>query len=514
MACLTEFQCAVYADGELGAREAHETSEHLKTCGTCRTLVATMREESRVLVECFQTNDFIEFELEDETLSAPQAHNLGVVRFAALVLAMSVLLRPVMAVIEEMGLFEDLNWFAITGAYIVPAAVSFVDSILRNASWIALSAIVLLGFVLFSRRSMVTSSILSVLALLTVFSSSSYALDVRRGSQPVTVPPGETIDDTLVVAGDSVTIDGTVTGDLVAFVREVTIRGRVKGNVIAFARRVELEQGTVEGSVIGLAQSVQTRGQVAHNIYAFAQTAEVGREARVDENLTVFAAESDIQGTIGKDAFARVGSVSVAAPARIGGGFTAKVDRADNVRIGPGVMIGGKTDIQTPKVMPSKYSTLSFYVWQIIWLTAAFLTGLVLFWILPGIARGSLDGTRELFTSAGVGFLALVATPIASLLAAITLIGLPLGVIVFLGWIVAAYLAKIVVAGFLGRSLLQNDSTALMLLTGLLPIFVAINLPYIGGLINFFLVVLGLGMLVIRAFRMPQSILTSQALSR
>jgi len=87
----------------------------------------------------------------------------------------------------------------------------------------------------------------------------------------------------------------------------------------------------------------------------------------------------------------------------------------------------------------------------------------------------------------------------------LTLIGLPLALIALACWLIAIYFAKIVVAGFLGRSLLEKNNThtpiALVLLAGLVPIFIAINLPFIGGLVNFLLVVVGLGMLVLWTFR-------------
>ena len=80
MACLSEFTCTVYADGELPANEAREAANHLASCGTCRQSVDALRAESRILVQCFQDTDFIEFELEDETLSAPQAGNQAGIR--------------------------------------------------------------------------------------------------------------------------------------------------------------------------------------------------------------------------------------------------------------------------------------------------------------------------------------------------------------------------------------------------------------------------------------------------
>jgi hypothetical protein len=537
VACLNEFTCAVYADGELPENEAREVAEHLSACGGCRRSVEALRTESRVLVQCFHDTDFIEFELEDETLSAPHATRLSVVRFGLLVLAMSALLRPVISALAELELPEGLDWmnpFNLSGqmnllantlAYVLPASIEFFASILNNASWIAAGAIVSIGVFLLFRKSALKSAILSVLALLTVFSSSSYAFDVRTGNKPVTVPAGETIDDTLVVAADSVIVDGTITGDLIAGGRQVTIRGTVKGNLFAFASQVDIE-GTVEGSIIGFAQTLETRGQVGRNVYAFAQTAAISRDARIGGNAAVFAADTDIEGTVGQDFtsysgrvdgrpsigrnfFARAGSVSLHAPAHIGGTLTAKVNRPENALIESGVTADGRTDIQVVPPAPSRYSTASFYLRQLIWLAAAFITGLTLFWLLPGFARINLDTSTALLLAGGVGFLTLVVTPIAAVVAAVTLVGLPIGLIMLTAWMIAGYLAKILIAGFLGRSLLasHNDAQppgALALLAGLIPVFVAINLPYVGGVINFILIVLGLGAFVITTYQMPR----------
>jgi Putative zinc-finger len=503
--CLTEFECAVYADGELPSKEAREINDHLEICAACRQAVGILRAESRVLVECFQSTDFLEFELEDESLSVPRSEKLNVARFAAFVLAMSVLLRP-LAFLDELELPFSLSWLAMTASYVVPAGFNLIDSILKNANWIALGAILFLMIVVLSRRPALTNSILSVLALLTVFSSSSYAFDVRRSDKPLAVPADETIDDTLVVTAESATIDGTVNGDLIALGRQVTIRGTVKGNVFSLAQRVEVE-GTVEGNVIGAAQSVQVRGHVGRNVYGFGQTVGIARGTTIDQNAMVFGAESDIDGTIGKDVIAGAGSINVGAPAKIGGTFTARVGRNQDVRIAPGATITGATNIQTTPPAPSRYSTASFYVWQTIWLTGALLTGLVLFWLVPGLSRATFDGTAELLASVGIGFLTLVATPIAAVVAGITLIGLPLGMILFVCWLLACYLAKIVVAGFVGRSLLSGSNAqpiALILLVGLALIVIAINIPFVGPLINLFLIMIGLGVIVMKTYRSPR----------
>jgi hypothetical protein len=508
VACLTEFEYAVYADGELPIQESRRMADHLETCASCRKLVAGLRAESRTLVECFQSTDFIEFELEDEALSASQAHNLSALKLTAFVLAMSVLLRPVMAVLEEFGFRQTVNGLSMALIYLVPMGIRIAGSLFNHAGWIALGAILLLALIVFSRRSAVTSSILSLLALLTVFSSSSYGLDIRTNDRPVTVPPGETVDDTLIVGGDSATIEGVVTGDLVAMVSHLTIRGTVKGNVVTCARRVDVE-GTVEGSLFGIARSIETRGRVARNIYALAAESSITPEAKVGENAVLFGPQSGIGGSVGRDAYTWGRSLDVQPTANIRGTLSARVTRAGNVRVAPGSTIGGKTDIRTTESRPNRYATLSFYVWQTIWLAAALVTGLALFWLFPSLSRITLATTQDLLVSAGVGFLTLVGLPAAALLATITLIGLPLGCIGFACWILGLYAAKIVVAGFLGRSFVRDSSgsqppTALLLLAGLLPLFIAINLPYIGVLVNFLVTLLGLGTIAIAAYRLPR----------
>jgi hypothetical protein len=271
---------------------------------------------------------------------------------------------------------------------------------------------------------------------------------------------------------------------------------------------VEVE-GTVEGNVFGIAQSIQTRGRVARNVYTLAAETTITPEAKVGENALLFGTESDIAGTIGKDAYTWGRSVDVQQTAHIGGMLSARVTRSGNVRVAPGSTIVGKTDIRTPQASPSRYATLSFYIWQTIWLAAALVTGMVLFWFFPSLSRISLETTRDLLVSAGAGFLTVVGLPAAALLASITLIGLPLGLIAGACWIFGLYAAKIVVAGFLGRTLVREDSgnrtpTALLLLAGLLPVFVAVNLPYIGVLVNFLLTLLGVGAIAIAAYQMPR----------
>ena len=69
-----------------------------------------------------------------------------------------------------------------------------------------------------------------------------------------------------------------------------------------------------------------------------------------------------------------------------------------------------------------------------------------------------------------------------------------------MAWLTAWYLAKIVIAHLVGRSVLASRSDdpglALALFVGLIIVTVAINLPFLGGVINLLATILGLGLMV------------------
>jgi hypothetical protein len=145
----------------------------------------------------------------------------------------------------------------------------------------------------------------------------------------------------------------------------------------------------------------------------------------------------------------------------------------------------------------NRYATVEFYLWQAARLIGAFLVGLAFLWLVPGCRSVSIGAGVVALKTAGVGLLVMVSAPIMAVLVALTLVGLPLSFIAAAAWLLGLYLAKILVGAVVGRMLLsQSDSLAWTLLAGIAIVIVAVNLPFIGGIINFVLTVVGLGLLV------------------
>ena len=78
--------------------------------------------------------------------------------------------------------------------------------------------------------------------------------------------------------------------------------------------------------------------------------------------------------------------------------------------------------------------------------------------------------------------------------------GIPLGILAVILWLLGLYFAKIVVAQLIGRKLFASahgvPHYAATLLAGLVIVFIAINLPWVGWLIGIAITLLGLGMIV------------------
>jgi len=547
--CLTEFTCSVFIDGELPEQELREVEEHLAACPDCRQMAAGLREESRLLVHYIQEIDLTEPAQAMTAVAAPrQARPADVAKFGALLVGGSALIKlatsspenfvlPSIPVnldwLDPSNLTGRLNLLIGTIVFVAGEGVSRMLNAASDLSVLAMYVLIIAGVVTMVRRSIGKGAMaaligaLGAILLMVAGSSSSYAMDVRHVGEHevVTIPAGQTVDDSLFATGDAVIVDGTINGDLIAFARQVTVHGTVKGNIITGAQNIDID-GVVEGSIIAAAQSIQFNGQVARNVVGISQSVTIGKDANVAGDAAAFGNEAHINGTVarsfygfgladiaghvGRNVVFRGATISVYPSARIGGDFTAYVPDQKVVHVEPGATISGKQTVELPKPGPSRYATLKYYFAELLYVAAAFVTGMILMLVFPGLRRVGFSDVISVLKSGGIGFLILVATPIAACIVAITLIGLPIAIVGFVAWMLGIYLAKIIIAIFVGRTLLasQTDrmtSMALGLLVGLALIFIVINLPFVGGLMHFILVLIGLGALATSVFKSFQA---------
>jgi cytoskeletal protein CcmA (bactofilin family) len=148
-----------------------------------------------------------------------------------------------------------------------------------------------------SHRLLILIALAALLMLLVV---PVHAADTR-GGENVVIGRSEVINDDLYVAGNTVTIDGTINGDLVASASLVTVNGTVNGDVVAAGQAVVIN-GTVSDDVRAAGQAVVlTPGaRVAGDLVVGALSLENQVGSVVQGDLLVGAYQALLAGAIGQ----------------------------------------------------------------------------------------------------------------------------------------------------------------------------------------------------------------------
>ena len=515
----SELTYSIYADGELPEPEKLRVQQHLAQCEVCRRQVAALEAENRMLMEVFRMAEG------SAAASGNIARSLLLTVASALVVAVG--LDRVVLSVERLApdLGGWMNWFSLSWlqSFLFSNAVDLMKEgpAMLNTLVTVLGVLVLGGIAIgvlrhFLGRHTMTVAVLATGLMAVALPQPAGAIETRR-EQTVRVGSNETINESLAATGGTIDIEGTVNGNLIASGDRLVVRGVVKGDLFWAGHSMEIP-GTVEGSLYAWTGAVLVSGHVARSIYAWTGAVEVSPTGHVDNDILAFAGDIRIEGTVGRDVTTMSSSLdasgtvgrnldiatnllTVTSSAHIGGNIRAKVDKKEQVDIEPGATVAGKTDIVITKPT-NHYIEPKFYYWQAIWMAGAFIIGMLLHWLAPTLIGGRLDTGGALLRSAGVGFLAFVAAPVAGIVACITLVGIPVGVLAIGLFLAGLWAAKVFVAAAVGRSLVAGRGGAapsfpLALLAGLVTVFVATNLPYhVGGWLTFLVILVGFGLVV------------------
>lgn len=530
-ACPSEIVCSTYADGELAGTEDRAFTAHLENCPRCQDLVHAFRRERDALFEVMGNAEAFLVETQPAPVSAPSP--IHTLKLLGLVIGLAALMRVGLGWVMGLELPWSIEWLNplnvsgqlsmlfSTGAYFIEyyqnggtTMVTLIGNVGLTVGFIMLLA----SLYLLLRRPAGTLAVLGGLLLLLGYVQPAEAIEIRS-DENISVNAGEIVDDTFVAFGRTVRIDGEVTGDLIVFAQSIEINGAVLGDIYAFGRTIEAD-GRVGGGFGGFGQVIRIGDSIGQSVYGFGQSIRSSRDATIEgdlfafgenisvggsigRNVTVFGSTLTISGEVKRDVTFGGQLATVQSSASIGGNLDVGLPDEENLSVHSAATIAGETIVDFPRPDQEEEEEdgmLSVWniAWTALWLVTAFLSGLLLLWALPALRRVPLDNLNGILTSAGLGFVLVTATPVLAVVLAVTLIGLPAGLVIAAVWALSLYVSKIVVAHFLGNALLrpkQRDvrSMLLPLLAGLVLVLVAVSLPYVGWVINLLLVIIGLG---------------------
>lgn len=352
-----------------------------------------------------------------------------------------------------------------------------------------------------------------ILLLLVIIPLEAEAADISSGDV-LTVEVAEIIDDDLYYFGDTVIINGTVLGDAIIFCREATIDGKVEGSLLVFAETIRIN-GEIVGSARGGANSLIFQGSTERDLMMAANTASIS--GLVGNDLFIGASSANLTGEVGRDIRASINRLTVDGP--VGGDIKAYVNE---LIFGSSAKVGGKVtytseneaDVSSEAIIsgtldrldpPSETITASpgrtawSFVRPILSLLAATLVMTLLF---PVLTSGTaLTIKNKPGKSIGYGALVVFVAPIAALLLLISVVGMPIGFLSMLLYIVLIYLTRIFTGFFLADIVFKRFNKKVHPvwtgLAGVLVLALFIKIPYLGWLIHVAAVLFAAGALII-----------------
>lgn len=335
--------------------------------------------------------------------------------------------------------------------------------------------------------------IVMILSLVTV--TTAQALEYATPDQDTgntTLAQDQTINNNYLTAGNMVTIEGNVEGDLMAFGNQVEINGEVKGNIFSGA------------------SSVIINGKVTRDVFVGAGAVKIAKDAVVEGDLitgagninllgevkgSVYAggANLNISGKVGKDVKASIGTLNLDDDASIAGDLIYTSDKEGKIK--DKAQVAGKTE---RKELPEKAKEGIFAqktIGAVLPLLTALLVGIVLLSLFPKKSTEIAQKiNKEFWKSLGFGFLFLILLPIAILILLVIMIGLPLALILLALYIFAIYITKIFVGLCLGNWLSKGTWSAIWAMSlGVILLTIISLIPYLGPLAGLVIVLVGLG---------------------
>ncbi len=528
---LDEMTCLLYAERQLDRARAQAVSAHTENCAVCRTLLRALDRESRLLTRAMLEEDeplpsrIAEFQ-ERARKSFGWIWGLVFGLAATGVYALyTTVVEPAQLRLEQAGFGGTslLSLLVFQGAF-----WKGWQSVITLLEVLAMLTVAGFGVAVFRRRLRRGSALALVLAGLCAalaLPTTAGAMEFQKTQGTYELLKDETVKNDLLVTCSRARIDGTVEGDLYLFAQSADVSGHIKGDVILFVQSARVT-GQVDGNIRAATNNLTITGTVARNVLSFNEVLNMDSAAKVDGSLTVMGESVGIDGKLGRDLMVFGDHITISGS--VGGGVRVKGNNLSIVSTaevaGPihyegenpaTVASGAKlaTPVEyTKKERKSEYTQGHYYLWRVIWTAAFLLLGMVLILLLPKFAEEAVRAGERVGAPLGLGLLVVPAVPIACLIACITVVGIPLGVLTFGLWFLGLFTAEIVVGAVVGNWILGRAADTWGLIGRMAMGFVLVRIIYtplehihvIGFLVGLGILMWGMGAMSLAVYNRLQ----------
>lgn len=349
------------------------------------------------------------------------------------------------------------------------------------------------------KRLLIVAAVLGSLMLAS--SAQAFELLQPNSAGNARIEAGQSVDDTVITAGQSVDIRGPITKDLFAAGSSVSIDSPIGGNVVAVGATLTVNSAISGGLIVaGGTVKIEKDATVAGDVMVFGGTVEV--LGTITGDLQVFAGAVSLSGTITGDVKVQTDKMTLADTATVGGSLTGTLGTALDDTAASHVT--GTIDVTVGQSSGKPYNTAGAatglgiatgMLTALYSLLSLLVTGLALILLTPKF----LDLFRkrshsEPLTSGLIGLSLLVGGPIVFVLCLVFFITIPLGLlevgILTLVGLLGSVAANLWVGDLIGS---HQWSPLLTLAVGAIIVALVGLIPVVGMLLQFVAWLVGVG---------------------
>lgn len=314
------------------------------------------------------------------------------------------------------------------------------------------------------------------------------------------------VSKTLYLADSSVTIDYPVEGNVFVMAQDLTISGNISGNVFALAQNLKIETtGSINSTLFVCAENVTIDGTVS-DVFSISSNLTINNNARVMQDITAGGSTLKLGGTIGRNANFGFDEIYVSDSAVILGDLSYS-SRAAAISED---IVSGTTSfkpIEEVKIEPKdiiKEKLNDLYTLLVVSLVIV----LIVVYAMPKFAdKEQKIVENKLAATFGYGALALILIPFACLILFCTILGILPSIVLLLVYLfiimqVATPLVAIAMAKIIRQKINKNTKgfTLLFSMLLVLAIWVLELIPILGSIVSLLTAMLGLGIIVYAIF--------------
>lgn len=364
----------------------------------------------------------------------------------------------------------------------------------------------------------------SILIIVTLSMVLSAGLLLAQQGELAGSKNGQTSED-IYKAGGSVQIAADVEGDVVVAGGVLSIANSVAEDVLAAGGMVNITANTGD-DIRAAGGAVSIIGNVGHDLAAaggfvnLESTSTVGGQAwlaggivnvagNVIHDLKVTGGQVKLMGTVGGDVEIYANSIVIEPDAVIKGKLSYKAP--SEAAVHASAVIEGSIERQ-------EFDFDNIETWgeelagSLLFYLSLALSAILLFLAYPQSSANVLERLEEApFRSLGLGLLVLIVTPIVAILLFVSVVGLPLGIIaltLYFAALIVGLLVGVIWVGDVGSRFLGQmpDQSKWIRVWSIIAAAIVLLLigfiPYVGGLVFFVVLLLGIGSLKLQAYRL------------